>query len=148
MLKAPAAQATLLCRSGDLNVLRGVLMGYYAYCTVPVCTFHFLRIKLEKWGFDRCTFPYHASRDCLVRWEHFSHIKCPGFYTHDRLRGNAFALEAHRFTRCPFSNRQSLTIEPWIIRSTVFLYLRLGSISRCGSSYGFGVPVFVLDCRV
>jgi len=32
-------------------------------------------------------FPHHASRDCRVRWEHGSRIKCPGFRTRDRRRG-------------------------------------------------------------
>ena len=30
--------------------------------------------------------PYHASRDCRVRWEHGRHIKCPGSCTRDRRR--------------------------------------------------------------
>ena len=92
-----------------------------------------LEDKAGKVGFDRCTLPYHASCGCRVRWEHSSRIKCPGFRTHDRRRGSAFALEACRFTRCPFRNRLSPTIEPRIIHSIVFLYSRL--------------LVFVLDCR-
>ena len=76
--------------------------------------------------------PYHASRNCRVRWEHGSRIKCPSFRTHDRRQGSAFALEACRFARCPFRNRRSPTIEPRIVRSTIFPYSRL---------------VFVLDCR-
>jgi len=39
MLEGPTTQAALLCRSADLIVSRGVLMGYYACSTVPFCTF-------------------------------------------------------------------------------------------------------------
>ena len=36
--------------------------------------------------FDGCLFPYHASRDCRVWWEHGSRIKCTGICTRDRRR--------------------------------------------------------------
>ena len=39
MLEGPMAQATLIYGSADLIVLRGALMGYYAYCTIRACTF-------------------------------------------------------------------------------------------------------------
>jgi len=71
-----------------------------------------LRIKPEKWRFDVCMFPYHASRDCRVRWEHGSRIKCPGVRTYDRQQGSAFALEAYQFARCYFRSRRLLISSP------------------------------------
>ena len=58
-------------------------------------------------------FPYHASRDYRVRFEHGSRIKCPGFCTHDRwwvklLRSRPIdSLDASsvfdgRWSSCPY----------------------------------------------
>jgi len=46
----------LAYKSADLVASRGLMMGYYACGTVPVCTFFVFGIKLGKWGFDGCTF--------------------------------------------------------------------------------------------
>ena len=50
MLEGPAAQAALLYMSTDLTVSRGVLIGYYAYCTVPDVLFSNLEDKARKRG--------------------------------------------------------------------------------------------------
>ena len=39
MLEGLMSQAVLIYGSTDLIVSRGVLMGYYAYCTLPARTF-------------------------------------------------------------------------------------------------------------
>jgi len=39
MKEGLVAQVALLNRSADLIISRGVLIGYYASCSVPVCTF-------------------------------------------------------------------------------------------------------------
>ena len=103
MLEGLAAQAALLYRSADLIVSRGCFDGILRllYC-ISLYLSPILRIKLEKRGFDGCTFPYHVSRDHQVRWEDAIRIKCPGFRTHDRRWGNAFTLKACRFARRQF----------------------------------------------
>ena len=126
---------TLLSRGEILRLL----------CCTGLYLSPILRIKLGKGGFDRCTLLYHASHDYRVRWEHASRIKCPSFCTRDTRRGNAFPLEARRFARRPFHNQRSPAIEHLAIRSTVFPYQRLGSTSCCGSIYGLGGLMVILD---
>jgi len=48
LLEGQAARVALLCGALTLNVSRGVVMGYYACCTVPGCTFLQLKDKVEK----------------------------------------------------------------------------------------------------
>ena len=80
-------------------------------------------------GFDGCTIPHHVSRACWVRWEPVSRIECPNSHTRDRRWGRAIVLEDGRLLDAYFCNRGSPTIEPFVVRSTVFLCLRPRSIA-------------------
>ena len=86
LLEGPAPCKALLIGVLTLGASRGAVMWRLDCLTVPGRILALLGDKAAKSEIGWVLAPYHASRDCRVRWEHGRRIKCPGSHTRDRWR--------------------------------------------------------------
>jgi len=75
-----------------LGVSKGVVIRHSNRLAAPCHTLARLVGKAAKRAIGWVLAPYHASRDCRVRWERDRRIKCPGSRT--RVRRRAMSLRS------------------------------------------------------
>ena len=120
MLEVLTPRKALLVRALTLGVSRGVVTGRPVCLAAPCHALTHPVEKAAKGAIGWVLAPYHASRDCRVRWERDRRIKCPGSRT--RVTRWAASLRSR-----PVNSHEPVSVfdgcclvEPLLIRTTLF----------------------------